>query len=195
MSSLGQLHSEISGNIAYFEKECGVKLPFDVQETDVWSYGRLAKTLICVGCEVLMIDAEGHHERILKSLLQHCEEDPRAWPQVIQFETMGHCDQLKDHSCEREMTRLLKAAGYLLAGYSNKDSYLLSSARASVSRLKSWLWRWQCYRVQQEEEVSLHHHLEGHLLSILCTTTAPQETVASMRSGSSRQLPSAECSR
>ena len=116
-----------------------------MQPTDVWSYGRLAKTLNFVGCEVLMIDAEGHDTRILKSLLRHCEEDARAWPQVIQFETMGHCNQLKDHPCEREMIRLLKAAGYLLVGYSHKDSYLVSSARASVSRLKSWLRRWQCY--------------------------------------------------
>ena len=144
MSSLGQLHPEISGNIAYWERECGVKLPFDVQETDVWSYSRLAKTLNFVGCEVLMIDAEGHDTRILKSLIKHCEEDPRAWPQVIQFETMGHCDQLKDHPGEWEMISLLEAAGYLLVGYSHKDSYLVSNARASSRRLQSWLCQWKC---------------------------------------------------
>ena len=91
-----------------------------------------------------MIDAEGHDTRILKSLLQHCEEDPRAWPQVIQFETMGHCDQLKDHPGEWEMISLLEAAGYLLVGYSHKDSYLVSNARASSRRLQSWLCQWKC---------------------------------------------------
>ena len=145
MSSLGQLHPELLENLAWFEKACGASLPFDVQLTDVWSYGRLAKTLNFVGCEVLMIDAEGHDTRILKSLLRHCEEDARAWPQVIQFETMGHCDQLRDHPRESEMISLLVDAGYLLVGYSNKDSYLVSSARASVPRLKRWLRRWQCY--------------------------------------------------
>ena len=44
MSSLGQLHPEILGNLAYLDKEREVNLPFDVQETDVWSFGRSAKT-------------------------------------------------------------------------------------------------------------------------------------------------------
>ena len=144
MSSLGQPHPQILENLAWFEKECGSELPFGVQLTDVWSYGTLAKTLNFVGCDVLMIDAEGHDTRILKSLIQHCEEDDRAWPQVIQFESMGHCDHFSNHPREAEVISLLEDAGYLLVASSKKDTYLVSPARASVRRLRRWLKRWQC---------------------------------------------------
>ena len=151
MSSLGQLHPQLSGHITDLESECGVELCFGVQDTQVWSYRTLATTLNFVGCEVLMIDAEGHDTRILMSLLQHCEEDPRAWPEVIQFETMGHCDQFKDRPCESEAIGMLQAAGYLLVAHSHNDSYLVSSARASSGRLQRWLCQWKCYECNKSQ--------------------------------------------
>ena len=44
------------------------------------------------GTDVLMIDAEGHDCQILQSMIDHCETagDDSLWPDVIQFETMGH---------------------------------------------------------------------------------------------------------
>ena len=144
MSSLGHPHPEILENLPWFEKECGSELPFEMQPTDVWSYGKLAKTLNFVGCEVLMIDAEGHDTRILQSLIRHCQEDYRAWPQVIQFETLGHCDRHTDYPGESEMIGTLVEAGYLLVGHSNKDSYLVSNKRKGLPRLQKWLQRWRC---------------------------------------------------
>ena len=31
----------------------------------------------------------GHDTRILRSVVEHCERNPGAWPQLIQFETMA----------------------------------------------------------------------------------------------------------
>ena len=131
MSSLGQPHPEMSGLLAYVKQKFGVTPRIDVQCAEVWSYSTLAKTLNFVGCEVLMIDAEGHDTRILKAALDHCEQNPQAWPWLIQFETMGHCDQLENHPGEWDTIRLLQKAGYLLVGYSYYDSYLVFEATSS----------------------------------------------------------------
>ena len=61
-------------------------------KTNMWTYGKLAKELDFSGCELLVIDAEGDDTKILRSMISHCWETGKGWPDMIAFETQGHCD-------------------------------------------------------------------------------------------------------
>ena len=63
----------------------------------------LAQQLNFTGCQVLLVDTEGHDTSILRSMLAHCEGKPDELPEVIQFETRGHCDKMEDSSSEQQI--------------------------------------------------------------------------------------------
>mmetsp|Transcript_64665 Transcript_64665/g.169317 ORF Transcript_64665/g.169317 Transcript_64665/m.169317 type:complete len:203 (+) Transcript_64665:1656-2264(+) len=109
------------------------------------SYGRLARELNFAGCELLVIDAEGHDTRILRSVIAHCESTPSAWPQLIQFETMGHSDKLEGPNAEWSMITELEKRGYQLVSYSHHDSYLVRhGALGRPGPIRTWAASWVC---------------------------------------------------
>ena len=136
-------------------------MPVVKQHVDVWSYERLSADLNFCGCQVLMIDAEGWDVQILRSVIDYCQRNPFAWPDVIQFESMGHCDKLEGPGTERRTIRQLESAGYILLCYSHKDSYLVR--RGAVQRrpcLKQWMRTWHCDRCKRCERFPYNatHH-------------------------------------
>jgi len=147
MSTVGCTHPELAMHCEWVEQKFDVKLPFTVQRSDVWSYGRLVRTLNFAGCEVLMIDAEGCDTRILASVVEHCQAHPGEWPQLIQFETMGHCDKVGGGDTEWNTIKTLEEAGYTLIGHSGRDSHLAwGEALRREPRLSAWAGRWKCSR-------------------------------------------------
>lgn len=145
MSCVGSEHRLFASKAAQILQRYGVEAKMSKQRADVWSYGRLVQKLNFNGTEVLMIDAEGHDASILRSVIAHCQQDPSAWPQVIQFETMGHCDAAEGHGAEWAVISELEKAGYMLAGYSHQDTHLVyRSALRQHKRLQDWAMSWVC---------------------------------------------------
>jgi len=145
MSSVGLLHPEVPKYCAHIASECGVQVRMARQAVDVWSYGHLTRALNIGGCELLVVDAEGHDTRILKSLITHCERVPSAWPEIIQFETMGHSDSLEGRGAEWSVITDLEKHGYQLVSYSHYDTHLVRcEALKREKRLQTWASTWAC---------------------------------------------------
>ena len=95
-----------------------------------------------------MIDAEGHDVNILVSMLQHCNIVKSEFPEVIMFESRGHCDVLQHTavgSAEADIIASLQNAGYRLLSYSYGDTFLVWN-QSSRPELSGWLNSWVCYR-------------------------------------------------
>ena len=71
----------------------------DRVRADMLSWERLCSKLVFGGCELLIIDTEGHEAAVLRSMIEHCKKNAccgiSVWPKVIQFETMSHCDKIE----------------------------------------------------------------------------------------------------
>merc|ERR1719277_2421825 len=77
MSCVGREHPTFNLSRKLAWQRYGVDICLKPLRTDVWSYGRLAKALDFCGCEVLLIDAEGHDTKILRSLIWHCRDEEK----------------------------------------------------------------------------------------------------------------------
>ena len=79
-------------------------------------HGSLASLLHFTGVELLFIDTEGHDCQILQSVIDYCRRPgcSGAWPDVICFETMGHCDKVHGPSTEQSMLDTLRMHDYLV---------------------------------------------------------------------------------
>ena len=144
MSTVDKAHPLMADCCAQLAEKYGVMPRLVTHHVDIWSYGKLAWDLNFVGCEVLMIDAEGHDAQILRSVIQHCRRNPRAWPGLSQFETQGHCDTLEGHGTEWRVIHSLQEEGYLLVGYSYHDSLLAHrEALRQDPRLRRWVMEYQ----------------------------------------------------
>ena len=64
-----------------------------------------------MGCEVLAVDAEGYDTKILRSLIAYCRKHPEQWPELIPFETMGHCDRHEEACAEQKSFGPISAGG------------------------------------------------------------------------------------
>ena len=161
MSTVQQRHPESASYLHWLYRKYGIAVPVVRQHVDVWSYERLAAELNFSGCQVLMIDAEGWDAQILRSVIDYCQRKPNAWPDVIQFETMGHCDKLQGPGTERRTVRQLESNGYILLGYSRKGSYLVR--RGALERrpcVKKWMLTWHCdccKRCERFPYIATHH--------------------------------------
>ena len=67
------------------------------------AYADLTGLLQFSGVEVLVIDAEGYDCCIIESMIDYCTRNSEAWPDIIQFETWGHCNA-HEHSWTEEDT-------------------------------------------------------------------------------------------
>lgn len=149
MSCVGSVHPEYEEQREWLQDRYGVDVNLASIRTSVWSYGRLARELNFLGCELLIIDAEGCDAAILRSLVAHCREEEsygrNAWPYVIQFETMGHCDRIEGANAEWDAITELQRSGYTLAAYSHYNSQLVHSEALKIPRIDEWACKLQCW--------------------------------------------------
>ena len=69
---------------------------------------------------------------------------PGAWPDVIQFETMGLNDMQGSYNTEEHMLDLLKKHGYVLACNGGDSLLYHTSAFSKLPRVKNWVNSFQC---------------------------------------------------
>lgn len=155
MSCVGTEHPAIERLNEHFSRTYGLRVPIEPVQIEVWTYSRLARELDFCGCEVLLIDAEGYDTQILRSMVEHCEaEEERgrdAWPDVVQFETMGHCDNREGTGAEAAMVKQLKRCGYLLVYWSYYNTVLVrqkalrsQTNEKRTQQLRGWIRTLRC---------------------------------------------------
>ena len=145
MSSKGGAHPRLPSQHQWFAAEYGIHVDVEKRQTEVWTWRGLAERCNFAGCEVLVIDTEGSDAEILRSMIEYCQRTPSAWPDLIQFETMGHCDEKEGRGTERRLIETLEKEGYKLVNSGDHNSHLvLSSALDTEQRLQDWVGAWRC---------------------------------------------------
>ena len=148
MSCVGKEHPDLQQWRQWLQDQYNVAVDLERVPATVWTYDRLACELNFLGCEVLIIDAEGSDTGILRSMVEHGRKEARqgrnAWPYVIQFETMGHCDNLEGTNAEWDVIALLESEGYTLVAYSDYNSQLVHEKAWEIPRIESWANMFQC---------------------------------------------------
>ena len=144
MSCVGDKHPWFQDLSAQLEKEYGVGVRMEAVASQSLSYADLSWLLRIGGVEVLLIDAEGHDCRILQSMIDHCAVYPGAWPDVIQFETMGLNDMQGSYNTKEHMLDLLNKHGYVLACKGGDSVLYHTSAFSKVPRVHKWVNSFQC---------------------------------------------------
>lgn len=146
MSCLGYMHPLMPMCKQSIEYNYDIKLDIGCnQKVDVWSWAKLVKNFNFAGTEVLLVDAEGCDTKILRSLLSHCRENPEHWPEMIQFETMGHCDRREGLGAEKAVVEALCQEGYEAIAISDYNCNLIRSSVTNEKRYKKWIYKWFCY--------------------------------------------------
>lgn len=148
MSCVGQAHPEFWKFSQQLEQEYGVKVEMEPVEAQGLTYGALSHRLHFSGVEVLLIDAEGFDCQILHSMLDHCNREggKESWPDVIQFETMGHSDKIDGCGSEDAILDCLRRAGYLLAASGSDTQVVREEAIKTESRVARWVDTFHCER-------------------------------------------------
>ena len=102
MSCVGQEHPNLWWSSSEIKQRYGVDIKVTPTKAVAVTYGKLASLLHFTGTEVLVIDTEGHDCQILESVIEYCQKASNscAWPDVISFETQGHCDKIEGPSTE-----------------------------------------------------------------------------------------------
>ena len=107
------------------------------------TYGTLCQTLNFHGVELLVIDVEGHDCEILQSMIEYCKIYDGAWPEVIQFETMGHNGSIGSCS-EADMCLTSQRHGYHLVSRGNNSIMVRRAALDTQPRIQRWAERVRC---------------------------------------------------
>ena len=146
MSCLGRVHPDFQQCKDRIEWEHDVSVWMDPREVDVVSWESLVKITRFKGTEVLLIDAEGSDASILRSMLEYClNRPPEEMPDLIQFESRGHCDRLEHGEVETDVIDRLVKAGYMLVCRSHQDTYMVKNSAVGTRReLSSWMQTWKC---------------------------------------------------
>ena len=149
MSCVGCPHPSLEANKRVIEERYGVDVVMETMSTAVWTYSTLAERFQFRGCELLLIDAEGHDTAILRSLINHCLASSTGrsdeWPSVIAFETLGHCDVKEGGDAEKDIVFQLQRHGYLVLLHGWPNTYLLyRTALQKSSNLRNWANRLRC---------------------------------------------------
>ena len=152
MSCLEGAHSLIVDSAQRIEAKYNVKVGIDsLQTVDIWTWGELVEYFNFVGCEVVLIDAEGYDTKILRSLFSYCSDHPEHWPDLIAFETMGHCDKCEGPGAEKAILDKFREGGYTVVSMSDYDSYLIkTTALDKEDRLQWWVNQWFCDECQEK---------------------------------------------
>jgi len=169
MSCVGRDHPEFATMSRKILQRCGVHVKTRTREVELWSWARLAQNLCFAGCQVLLVDAEGHDASILRSMLQHCRGRPRELPDLIQFETRGHCDSVEGGDAEWGIIDLLQDAGYDLLAFSHADTHLAhNSALRRRGRLWRWAQLWACRECQRRGRFPYYSPTSGQTYCLGC---------------------------
>ena len=145
MSCLGGPHPDFEVCAKYISETYGVLVEMVPREVKVLSWKTLVERVGFRGAEVLMIDAEGSDAGILRSMLQHCEECAEELPDLIQFESLGHCDRLERGCVEKEVIGRLEKAAYIIVARSWQDTYAVKeSVMKEREEVIKWLQSWRC---------------------------------------------------
>ena len=196
MSCVGAEHHDIEGMRQHFSSTYGVSVKLEPIQIQVWSYARLARELDFCGCEVLLIDAEGYDCQILRSMVNHCEKEEQcgreAWPNVVQFETMGHCDRREGDDAELRTIKLLEHHNYVLLYWTYYNTVLVR--KLAWESLTSWVDTLQCEECTKVANHETNLPFTGDGSSMYCwqcykawtTWDSPAEAVAP-RFGATRQ--------
>ena len=154
MSCTGSAHPLRGMLMETLEYEFGVKLNWktDTSKVDVWSWGKLVETFNFVGCEFLLVDAEGWDAKILRSMISYCSQEHhnKHWPDLIVFETMGHCDRLEGCGAEAALLEVFTKNGFTVVAYSDHDSYVLKTSALEKERLQCWVNSWGCHNCRRK---------------------------------------------
>ena len=143
MSRMDSMHYALHDYLTHIWETFRVHINIQQFPVSIWSWKTLVKTCNFAGCEVLIIDTEGYDAKILRSMLTYCR-NTGEWPSVIQFETMGHCDDVDGHGTEWAVIGELESAGYIVLGYSWLDTHLVHREAPHSTQLQDWLETWQC---------------------------------------------------
>ena len=151
MSCMGQAHPDFERCRALIQQRCGVTVRLTTVDVEVLTYGALSSLFNFRGTDVLMIDAEGCDCQILQSMVDHCktEDNEHAWPDVIQFETLGHSNYMSvdvgaiDACAESAMITLLEENGYVVVARS-QNTQLVRAAILWIQRIQNFLTQIEC---------------------------------------------------
>lgn len=172
MSCLGKAHPDFAECQARIQWKHSVCVQMEPREVDVMSWESLVKKARFKGTEVLLIDAEGSDACILRSMLEYCSRCPEELPDLIQFESRGHCDRLEDQGVEKDVVDQLKKAGYMLVSRSRHDTYMVKeSAVERRGELRSWMETWKCRGCERYGQFPYEMTDAGEM----CTTCALQD--------------------
>ena len=144
MSCVGQVHPAFSHFSVSLQSDYDVKLEVEAINAQAITYGDLSRMLNFHGAEVLVIDAEGYDCHILQSMIDHCNQHGDVWPDVIQFESMGHSDCVQGADVEDDMLEKLENLGYIKVGTGNDTQLVRRAALATQPRLQQWLDSVRC---------------------------------------------------
>mgnify|MGYP002803597146 FL=1 len=142
MSCVEELSDWLQYRHHLLEEQLKVHVPITQDVVPLWTWQRLVEETGFVGCEVLLIDAEGFDVEILRSLAEYCADRVEELPWVIQFESNGLCNARAGYDCEREIVTEFEKLGYLLLGR-GRDTYMVLKSAWSTS-LQEWLSSWTC---------------------------------------------------
>ena len=107
--------------------ECDSTIVLEKRLVAVYTFEQMLRVHKASGCEVLVVDAEGHDCSILRSMIAACRWGGVPWPYAIRFETRGHADSREGAGAEDGMVRRLQWHSYLLLAV-NGDTTLVHSA-------------------------------------------------------------------
>ena len=146
MSCVGQEHPQFSFFSESLEQQFGMKVKMEALDAISLSYASLAQMLGFSGVEILVIDAEGHDCEILQSMIDYCKlaSNNHSWPQVIQFETMGHNNDVGIRTAEQDMIQSLVSCGYRLVCTGNDTNMVHGPALSCETRLQEWVGTLKC---------------------------------------------------
>lgn len=162
MSSVGGVHPWVPALIQNIATDYNIHIDVERRQSDVWTWNSLSRQCNFRGCEILLIDTEGYDAQILRSIIDYCRYYPDAWPQVIQFETMGHCDKKEGRGTEWNVIKALQAEGYTLVNFSYHNSHLvLSSALRTEARIQDWVSGWTCETCRRSWELPYSTNQQG----------------------------------
>ena len=147
MSSIGRRHPQERYFTQYLKTKYDVTVSIDKMWVFSLDYKALTDLFQFEGTELLIIDAEGSDCLILDSMIKHCVRNPKAWPDVIQFETMGHSGGYK---AENRMIDRLVTCGYRVVSTSLDTVLISSAALKHKKRLQRFIQLHQCDQCKQK---------------------------------------------
>ena len=144
MSCVGQVHPAFGSFSESLQSDYGVKLEVEAINAQAITYGDLSRMLNFHGTEVLVIDAEGYDCHILQSMIDHCIDSAIDWPDVIQFESMGHSNCIQGADVEDDMLEKLENLGYITVTTGHDTQLVRRATLATQPRLQQWLHSVEC---------------------------------------------------